>query len=187
MKTSQIIVPDTELKALLLNGDYAAYKSIYKQYWPILYNYGRKFTKDDFVAEDAVQDALIYIWKKRQTIEIRTSLAAYLSASVRHNILSYIRRQGSFTKYVESLGDFADKGEYITDSTVLENEIQVHLKKAIESLPAKMKRVYQMSQIENLSKEVVAKELNITEATVKKQVENGTIKIRQQLRHLRIF
>ena len=187
MNSQLAILSDIEIKALLRAGDYRAYKEVYERYWPILYTYARKLIDDEFVAQDAVQDALVHIWEKREKIEIRTSLSGYLYTTVRHTILANIRRQGLYSKYVNGLAEFLDQGVYTTDSAVLEHEIHAFLDKAIADLPPKMRRVYVLSRIENYSKEEVAKKLNISEATVKKQVENSLSKIREKLKHLHIF
>ncbi|MNI91450.1 RNA polymerase sigma factor [compost metagenome] len=53
----------------------------------------------------------------------------------------------------------------------------------IAKLPAKMREVFELSRLEDLSHREIAERLNISESTVKKQVQNALKILKARLSH----
>jgi len=164
---------DQELNSLLRNGDHAAFTELYKRYWALLYRNARKMLGNEEDATDVVQEVFITLWEKAPSLLENNSLSSYLYSAVRNRIINQINRNKLKIRYLNSLKDFLEKGECVTDTTIRERELAESIEKEITLLPAKMRKVFDLSRKDNLSYKEIAKEINISEGTVKKQVHNA--------------
>eukprot|EP01133_Synstelium_polycarpum_P009981 gene9981-11653_t len=174
---------DAELVALFKDDDRPAFSELYKRHWQVLYLYARKLIHDNTEAEDITQEVLTYLWTKRATLQINGTVVSYLYGSVRNAVMNMVQRRKVYDKYLVSLGDFTDRGEYITEEYVREKELLLRIENAIATLPPKMKQIFELSRKEHLSQKAIAEKLNISDKTVKKQVSNA-IKILRLKIHL---
>lgn len=173
---------DTDLLTLLREErDQRAYSEIYNRYWAMLFRHGRKMLQDEDDALDVVQDVFTMLWVKSEELQITTSLSSYLYSSVRHSILNLIKRSKIRDTYLNSLEEFLDKGEFVTDNQVRYKEFAGQIEGEINNLPPKMREVFQLSRKLGLSYNQIAIELNISEETVRKQMFRALKKLRLKL------
>jgi RNA polymerase sigma-70 factor (ECF subfamily) len=171
---------DAQLISQLKEGSYAAYTEIYHRHWASLYLYARKLLNDPIVAKDIVQEVLIYIWTNNQNLKDNVPIAPYLYTAVRNKVLTYISRQKLQNKYLDSLSAFIEQGEYTADKNIREKELQEVIDKAIDALPKKMKQIFQLSKVEQLSNKEIATQLDISDKTVRNQLSTAlkTLKLK---------
>lgn len=67
-------------------GNQKALQNLYESHIDLLYDYGRKFTQDHQLIEDAIQEIFISIWNNRKNISQPSSSKAYLLSSLRRKI-----------------------------------------------------------------------------------------------------
>ncbi|MGY0040029.1 RNA polymerase sigma factor [Pedobacter sp. NJ-S-72] len=72
-----------DLITSLKQGDQTAMEIIYKKHWEHVFDAAYKRIGSEDIAQDITQDIFISLWEKRETLEIRESLAAYLQGSVK--------------------------------------------------------------------------------------------------------
>ncbi|MBE5321179.1 RNA polymerase sigma-70 factor [Pedobacter sp. MR2016-19] len=172
---------DQELLALFREGEYAAYQVIYKRYWAILFRHARRMLQNDEEAKDAVQDIFTMLWLKGPTLFVNSTLSAFLYSSLRHKIFDIIDRNKVKGDYFNSLESFIDKGELTTDNIIREKELAALIEKEISFLPEKMREVFELSRKSHLSYKEIAEKMNITDNTVKKQINNALKLLRFKL------
>ena len=73
------------------NGEQDALQELYKQYHQVLFNYGRKLTKDIPLIEDAIQDTFISLWKYRRTTSVPVSVRLYMLRTMRNQLLQFFK------------------------------------------------------------------------------------------------
>jgi RNA polymerase sigma-70 factor (family 1) len=164
---------DHELADLLKSGDQAAYEEIYNRYERLLFvhAYKRLHNKED--ARDIIQDLFIALWTRRGDFILTSSLRAYLFTSVRNRIFDLIARRQLQSDYVISLQEYINIGHYTADYRARHNQLLAIIEKEIAQLPPKMREVFELSRNEQLSHREIAGQLDISEQTVKKQVQNA--------------
>lgn len=175
---------DSELLLLLKEGDHAAFTEIYKRYSGLLYLHAYKRLKEREEARDIVQELFTLLWKKREEIHIHTGLAGYLYAAVRNRVIKAITRRETESGYYDSLRASIVRGVSVTDHLARERELAAIIEREIGELPAKMRRIFNLSRRSCLSHKEIAQQLQLSESTVKKQVNNALKVLRAKLETL---
>ena len=172
---------DSELTAMLQSGDNAAFNEIYRRFQGLLYIYACKIIKDQDEAEDIVQEVFLYLWDKRYTIIFKSPISVYLYTAVRYKFFNLLDHKKVRTDYKDSLQHFLDHGEPLTDHYIREKEFSQLIEQEISALPYKMREIFELSRKQHLSRKQIAEQLNISEKTVKNQINNALKILRQRL------
>lgn len=172
---------DFELTALLKKGDLIAFNEIYKRFQGLLYIYACKIVKNNDDAEDIVQEVFLYLWDKRLTITINNSISVYLYKAVQYKFMNLLDHKKVRSDYNESLSQFIDQGEFITDFHIRQKEFSKIIEQEIAGLPDKMRQIFELSRKANLSRKEIAEKLNLSEKTVKNQITNALKILRSRL------
>jgi RNA polymerase sigma-70 factor (ECF subfamily) len=161
-------------------GDRAAYTEIYKRYTGVLFAHAYHKLQDREEARDAVQELFAVLWSKRETISISSTLCGYLYSAVRNRVLNTILHKKIESGYISHLQKFTHQ-EAITDHLVREKELSLLIETEVAMLPSKMREIFELSRKSNLSHREIAHQLDISEKTVKNQVNNALKILRVKL------
>ena len=172
-----------ELKA----DNQKVFEQVFKKYYPMLYYEARGYTKSNHLAEEIVCDVFTRIWQNRDKLSINTSLREYLIKSVHNNCIDYYRHQKTRDKLKSGLEEtyrskytLEDLGENPLDY-LLTLELEEHIKKAVDTLPGQYKKAFLLSRINELTYEEIAAEMGISVNSVKTNIKNALVKLREQL------
>ena len=165
--------PDDDLLELFRQNNVQAYEEIYRRYWSLLYISCCKILKDEDEAKDIVQEVFLSLLNKKLILEIKVSLSNYLYSSVRYKVLDRIKHSKIKDNYFISLSNYAGSGNNLTDGKLIEKEFIHQMEQAIQFLPPKMRVVFELSRDQNLSHKEIARLLDISDKTVKKQINNA--------------
>lgn len=83
---------DEELWRAFKEGSRIALKEIYERHVDLLYNYGRKITKNCTLIEDKVQDLFVELWIRKATLGNVKNIKAYLLISFRNKVIDAIKK-----------------------------------------------------------------------------------------------
>lgn len=178
---------DSELTAQLQNANEAAFTELYNRYWVVLYVHAVKMTNDEDQARDIVQDIFTVLWKKREVISVNTSLKSYLYKAVRNKVLNSINRSKLKESYLKSLISFVVKGELHTQEQVEFRDFERRIDREVNNFPPRMKLIYELSRNEGLSNKEIARDLEITDHTVKKTINRALHRLRTQICSFLLF
>lgn len=162
-------------------GNMQAFEDIYKRYKGLLYIHAYKMLRDEDEAKDVVQETFAKLYTKTDVISIKLKLSAYLYTSVRNRILDIIAHKRIKTEYLVSLEEFLEQGVYTTDQFIREKELAFQIEREVSLLPEKMRLIFEMSRKANLSHKEIAAQLDISDKTVKKQINNAIKLIKVKL------
>ncbi|WP_316747215.1 RNA polymerase sigma-70 factor [Pedobacter gandavensis] len=179
--TSYHSFTDFELTTLLKKGDLAAYSEIYTRFQGVLYVYACKITKDEDDAEDIVQEVFVYLWEKRFSITINSSISVYLYQAVKYKFMNLLDHKKVRADYIDSFNQFLDQSNYITDHFIRHKEFNKIIEQEIAALPDKMREVFELSRKTDLSRKEIAEKLGLSEKTVKNQISNALKILRSRL------
>ena len=148
-------------------GDSVAFCRLADKLYRTLFNYATSFTSDREYIKDAIQELLIHIWEKRQTINIQF-VTIYFLKSLRNQLLQEFRRNKH-----PFLG--IDEIDEITDNQTIETEIeenetysesQRRVRLAINELPKRQKEAIFLKFYEGLENEQIADLMQVNRQSV---------------------
>jgi RNA polymerase sigma-70 factor (family 1) len=173
---------DMKLVDLLKSSDHAAYTEIYNRYFYLLYTHAYKKLRDEEQAKDIIQDMFATLWFRREFDMNTSNLAGYLFTAVRNRIFDLFAHDQVKYKYIDSLNKYLETHNPISaDHLARENELKAYIEKAIQALPPKMKRIFEMSRKEYLSHKEIAEKLGTSENNVSKQITAALRVLRTKL------
>lgn len=175
---------DHILLNLLMEDDQLAFTEIFERYSRLLVNHAYKILGNQDEANDVVQDVFLSIWNKRYELIITGSISSYLYTATKNRVLNRIAHEKVVSRYADSISDFIENDYVFADSKLREKELEAIIAKEISLLPEKMREVFLLRKVEELSYEEIAAKLNITDKTAKQQVYNSVKILRKKLKSL---
>ncbi|SMC67831.1 RNA polymerase sigma factor [Pedobacter africanus] len=179
-------LPDAELAVLLTGGDQAAFTEIYDRHWKLIYVHVYKMLRDEEDAKDIVQEVFGNLWIRAESIKNNTNIAGLLYTAARNKVFDLIERNKVRSDYIGEIASFISGTGNDQVDTIDEKRIIEILEREIQKLPPKMREIFELSRKENLSHKEIAAKLNISEQTVKKQVQNALKAIKPKLNDMGI-
>ena len=171
-------VDDVLLAKRVTERDEEAFKILYEEFFHALLSVACKYVEIE-EARDIVQDTFFKLWSAPQKFLHINDMRFYLYRSVQNQCLNYIR-----DKKVED--NYRNKTEVITEdyfyNALLEEEIFIRLRQAIDELPEKYRNVINLN-LEGLSDKEIAEKLEITIDAVKQQKKRGKEQLKGKLTH----
>lgn len=167
---------------LLKADDPTTVKQLFYQFYPFLCNTVFRIVKDKDIAEDLAQDTFFKFWEKRQSIEIKTSLKAYLRKMAVNEGLYYLRKNKKFKKEENIEWNDLTLATNAVEEKVLEQELGEKIDIAIQQLPPRCQEVFRLSRYEDLSYKEIAVKLNISIKTVENQMGKALKILRRALK-----
>lgn len=170
------LIDEKVLLQRLQSGDECAFEVIYNSYFNMLYSYSVYIVRNQFVAEDIVEEMFIKIWEKRDSINITTSLQAYMFQMIRNSCLDYIKSKNIRDSYRKEVQDRIGIESHLQVTVeplnhLMSNELSKIIKKEINKLPLKTRRIFKMSRYYHLKNKEIAHKENISESTVEKSIK----------------
>ncbi len=171
-----VVYNDMELLRAMASGDKNALVLLYHRYWQRLFLAAHNVLKDKAACEDIVQEAFLQLWQRRETLQVHTSLEAYLFSTIRYSVFHYIKKERARAGVFEQLTSRLYNAT--PEEIVTEKNIRVRVADVVEALPDKCREVYRLSREEQLSHREIADRLNISTKTVENQLTIALKKIR---------
>jgi RNA polymerase sigma-70 factor, ECF subfamily len=167
--------------AALRNGGEQALRPIFERYYPDMLRHIRRIVPDDDTCKDIAQEVFMELWRRREELDIRTSLGAYLRRAAFNRAVNYAKSRVSF-ETPEQLSGLADSPWTERDRQQQQESLEAALHRAIDKLPEKCRLVFAMSRFENLSHRAIAEKLGISVKTIENQITKAMKMLRESLR-----
>ncbi|MFY0652003.1 MAG: RNA polymerase sigma-70 factor [Cyclobacteriaceae bacterium] len=146
-------------------ADLTSFESLFRAYYSNMVIYAFKFLRKKEEAEDLVQEVFFSLWKKKDTIELKSSLESYLFGAVKRQCQNKLRHDKVVRKYANN---FAISSNQSQDpySTLVGEEMESVIKNTLDELPDQSKKIFVMNRFESKKYKEIAKELSISVKTV---------------------
>ena len=164
------------LLSALKKGNIESFENLYKNYKPRIFTFSLRYLKVIEDAEELTQEVFIELWKNRKKIDINLSLSSFLFTIAKNKIIDHFRKQKRENLYNNYLQHYID---FSIDNTA-NNFVDKQMVNAIKKLPEKRKIVFLLSKKFGLSRKEIADFLEVSENTVKNQLQEAI----KYLRHI---
>jgi RNA polymerase sigma-70 factor (ECF subfamily) len=170
-----------ELMAMVARGDPRAFEMLMRRHNQVLYRTARSIVKDEAEAEDIVQEAYLLAYRNAARFRGEASVATWLTRIVVNEAAGRLRKQRRRADIIELVPGIAEGGgedvmdepngatPEAPDDAALRMEARKLLEARIDALPDKLRTVFMLRAVEDMSVEETATALGIPEATVRSQ------------------
>lgn len=166
----------------LRRGDEKALRAIFDCYYKRMLSDVYRLVPDMAVCKDLVQDVFLELWRKRETLDVHTSLGAYLRRAAVNRAINYLK-----TRRPVGISDAADWAEAADPAPQeaaqreQQEQLETQLYQAIDQLPEKCRLVFAMSRFEHLSHKEIAERLDISVKTIENQITKAMKMLRDAM------
>ena len=170
---------DQELIESLKKGKLSAFDGLFNRYSQHLYRYCFSLLKNHEDAEEIVQEVFFRVWVKRFEISRQKSFASFLF-SIAHNLtIDLFRKRSREKKFERKMLDTAERNDLNTLSMVEQQELINQVQLVINDLPAKRRKIYELSREKGMNNNEIAEKLQISTKTVENQITLALKQIRE--------
>lgn len=175
---------DPDLLAACSNGDEQALGSLYDRYGRRAYGVAVRILRDSALAEDAVQDAFLTVWRQAATYDrARGKVSTWILTLVHRRAVDLVRRQNRFNALpvelaaAEPLAPVEGGADEGVELQAARSEVQA----ALRTLSSAEREVLDLAYWGGLTQSEIATALGIPSGTVKSRTFNALAKLRDAL------
>jgi RNA polymerase sigma-70 factor (ECF subfamily) len=177
---------------VLRRGDRAEFARLVEAYYPMIYRVALRLTGNAQDAEDILQETFIKAYRHLNSFEERSSLSTWLYRIATNEALMLMRKQMPGQVSIDEPVQ-TDEGEQepmqvvdwccLPEEEFMSAESQAELDQAVVKLPASLRAVFLLRDIEGLSTQETGEILNLSETAVKTRLSRARLRLRQELTH----
>lgn len=156
-------------------GEKEAFSVIYERLHEPLYCFLFRYTREEQLSIDIVQDTFEVLQKKQQLYEIGSgTVKAYLFQIGYRLLMNKLNRRRKWRTLLPFLVPIA--------APIVQSDDKIVIQQAIAELPEKQRAVILLAYYEDLRQQDIAQILNIPVGTVKSRLHQAMQTLKQQLR-----
>ena len=163
-------------------GDLKAYERFFKGHYADIVRFTNRFVRSQQIAEEIAQEVFMYIWEKRESINIQSSLRSYLYSAARNRSINYLKLELPKSQAQMDITEFEIGFEAPASDEGQSEFVARMVKEAIDQLPKKCKEIFVLSRNAGLTYDEIAEELDISKKTVENQMGIALKKLRDSLK-----
>ena len=164
-------------------GNKEAFANIYNQHLNTLFRYGTKLCADEEIVKDSIQEVFIDLYLKREKNKTNPeNLKYYLILALKRNIIKKLKKIKKSGESI-SIYEVPFEPEYNVEQVIIKSEEETEKNRYIESilnqLPVKQKEALYLRFNESMEYPEIAKVMDISVESVRKQVYRAIKTIRE--------
>lgn len=175
------LLSDKQLLEECTKDNLSAFNILFDRYFGRLYHYALGYVRDEYFAEEAIMDLMMWVWDKRHTLQIDGEFKPYIFRAAKNATIKAIRKKAVSIAPIEfienNLSFIAAPADHALDTRELEEKYLSDL----DLLSPQRKMVFKMSREGNLTHAEIANDLNISVNTVKNHIKFSLNHFRKQL------
>jgi RNA polymerase sigma-70 factor (ECF subfamily) len=164
----------------LNNDDDEAFHACYLQYHNAVFANICRLVQQEEEAEDILQEVFLALWESRHKLTTKHSIAGWLFTTSYYKSCTYLRKslQQKIAPLQENLHEMPD--EQVDMESLFIERLSI-INAALEQLPGRKKRAFQLCRLEGKSYEEAANILGISIQSVKDYVKTSSIFIKKKI------
>ncbi len=172
---------EKNLVAKCIQGERKAQYELYSLYSKAMLNTSNRILSNPTLAEDALQEAFIEVFKKISSFRGDSTIGAWIKRIVINKSINLLKKEDS---RVETLDESVDPPEVQENPGDLSFSTE-QVSEAIMKLPTGFRTVFSLYLLEGYDHSEISQVLGISESTSKTQYKRAKEKVRNELMILR--
>jgi RNA polymerase sigma-70 factor (ECF subfamily) len=172
-------------------GDEIAFRDAFLHYQPWLVSIAYGLVASSADAQEIVQEVMLNLWTKRETLSVRQSLVSYLYAAVRKRAISALRRRRVervwIARVLRSRGAFGpgptpeSLDRLPVESDIAVGELQAAIARAVAKLPGRRRETLILHRVGQITNAQIAELMGVSIRTVDTQLHQAYATLRKEL------
>lgn len=171
--------------SIRITPDEAAFEKLYGEYHQKVYFYFRKQTHSESMAEELVQLTFIKLWRHLDRLSDEVPVSSQIFRIARTTLIDTLRKKAVEREALQHAQ--LPREHTYTENTVYAHCLQEDIQAAVEQLPPIRKKVFQLSRMQGLSYQDIARELSISTKTVEDHLTKATKQLKLLLRYSHVL
>src|SRR5690606_5882348 len=161
------------------DGNIDAFDEMVQRMYKMLHNYGTKFTEDEEMIKDCLQDLFLDLWDRRAKLHAIEVPRLYLLQAFRNNLIHRMRNNGRFTSQDDEVKvlDIAEESGILKRETDEYNSDRLRI--MMDMLPKRQREALYLRYYENLSYQEIADLMGLRRQAVANYLQLGVQKMKQ--------
>jgi RNA polymerase sigma-70 factor (ECF subfamily) len=156
------------------------FTDIYNNYHRKVHDAAYHICQCSHISEEITQEVFIKLWVKKEYIKEIKDLDAWLFMMTRNLSIDHVRRQKLEKNVLKEYFFIHSNDIYVEESTT--REMQKIVMEAVEQLHPQQRRVYQLKRYYGWKREKIAKQLNISENTVRNHMQKALYSVKKYVK-----
>ncbi len=165
----------------LHQNDHQAFTELYECYHRKVFNFVMRYVKDETVSVELTQQLFIKLWEKRKMLSMSKPIDSQVFAITRNLIIDTLRKKARKNLFERDWRHNHPLYEHTTEQDVLHSEASQRLEEAVNALPPRRKKVFQLSRNQGLTYKEIAEELVVSPKTVEIQMSKALKVLRSKM------
>lgn len=168
----------TELWTALRKGDKGSFNSLTILFYPALYNYGTKLSRDYTLVEDCIQELFLDLWRRRLYLGETGHVKYYLLKSLRRKIYAERKNRDKwFFQDWEHAERMEFSGEFSVESVIIESEsAEINARKlqlVLNSLSKRQREAIYLKFYQEMDNEQISGMMSINDQSVRNLIHTA--------------
>lgn len=170
----------------LSSGNSRVLRDIMDIYQKRLYKYALQYVRNEFVAEEIVEDTFVILWNKHAELKDVEDISGYLLVITRNLCLNYLRKEHLEVIDLASLTEeqiYQRSNLYVLEDetlcSLLSNDYETRLNNILDQLPEKTRQIFLMSRREGLKNKEIAEKMQLLEKTIEYHITKALLEIKK--------
>ena len=186
---------DRNLNNKIIQGEKKAFEELFRLFYSRLLSFSKAYLKDEFIAENIVQDAFLLLWERKETLHPDSNIRAWLLTVVKNKTLNYISREKRQVKIemtyatntIRELNLRISSLTACNPEDIFGKEMELVIQKVLEALPEQSRKIINMSRFEDISNKDIAKKTGLTVKGVEYHISKVIKILRAELKDYLVF
>jgi RNA polymerase sigma factor (sigma-70 family) len=174
----------------LKEGDLNAFSVLFETYYPKLYSYGLKISKNVTVTEDTLQDFFLYVYEHRENLSDLDTIAPYLFVSYKRFLIKEINKnaklkQTDFT--IETVIDLEFTAEELITSQETATFKNKNLSLLLNKLPSRQKEAVYLKYYSGLKAKEISEIMDVNYQSVINLLHKALKSLKEEVSILKLL
>jgi RNA polymerase sigma-70 factor (ECF subfamily) len=171
---------DEALVALVARGDDGAFAELYDRFDRLAYGLARRVLRDAALAEDAVQDAFLTVWRSASRFSSERAPAhVWIMTLVHRRAVDLVRHHER--RRAEPLSQREEQGDDGADEAVWLRLQRDRVRDALRQLPDQQREAIELAYFGGFTQSELAERLGQPLGTIKSRMFSGLVRLRELL------
>lgn len=180
--SSGTLSPDARWLQQLQHNDAEGLSLLMGKYYRDLFHYASKFTRDDGLVRDCIQEVFISLWERRETASAILSPRHYLLRAVKNKVLKALYKKDQVTYPFDLPDEYDFFQEFDIEQLIIEKQLSEEkaqwLRQALSSLSKRQHEVIYLKFYQRLDHGQIAEQMDISRQSVYNLLHESLQKLR---------